>query len=120
MVQVLTVQEGRVVLAPPAGVEVVGATPVWVVGELFEGVMYYQREGEGPRFHQLARVGHQAAVEMVTLPPVFKHFLILMYKYECGKRLWVLKITCALETLPKNKNNDKPFFVIFKNISVIF
>lgn len=79
MVQVLTVQEGRVVLAPPAGVEVVGATPVWVVGELSEGVMYYQREGEGPRFHQLARVG-QAAVEMVTLPPVFKYFLILMYK----------------------------------------
>lgn len=92
MVQGLTVQEGRVVLAPPAGVEVVGATPVWVVGELFEGVMYYQREGEGPRFHQLARVGHQAAVEMVTLPPVFKHFLILMYKMNVVRGFGSLKL----------------------------
>lgn len=82
MVQGLTAQEGRVVLAPPAGVEVVGASPVWVVGELFEGMMYYLREGEGPVLHQLARVG-QAVVEMVTVPPVLKHFLVLMYKYDC-------------------------------------
>lgn len=72
VVRGLTAQEGRVVLELPAGVEVVGAAPVWVVGELFEGVVYYQ-EGEGPTLHQLARVV-QAVVEMVTVPPVLKHF----------------------------------------------
>lgn len=83
MVRGLTAQEGRVVLELPAGVEAVGAAPVWVVGELFEGVVYYQ-EGEGPMLHQLAQVG-QAVVEMVTVPPVLKHFFFftLINKYDC-------------------------------------
>lgn len=82
MVRRLTAQEGRVVLELPAGVEVVEAAPVWVVGELFEEVVYYQ-EGEGPMLRQLAQVG-QAVVEMVTVPPVLKHFFfILMNKYDC-------------------------------------
>lgn len=72
VVRGLTAQEGRVVLELPAGVEVVEAAPVWVVGELFEEVVYYQ-EGVGPMLHQLAQVG-QAVVEMVTVPPVLKHF----------------------------------------------
>lgn len=72
MVRGLTAQEGRVGLELPVGVEVVGAVPAWVVGELFEGVVYYQEE-EGPMLHQLAQVG-QTFVEMVTVPPVLKQF----------------------------------------------
>lgn len=83
MVRGLTAQEGRVVLELPAGVEAVEAVPLWVVGELFEGVVYYQ-EGEGPMLHQLAQVG-QTVVEMVTVPPVLKHFFFftLINKYDC-------------------------------------
>lgn len=82
VVRGLTAQEGRVVLELPAGVEVVEAAPVWVVGELFEEVVYYQ-EGVGPMLHQLAQVG-QAVVEMVTVPPVLKHFFFIsMNKYDC-------------------------------------